>query len=218
MNKKATRRQQILQAAIEIFGRSNFDDTSISEIARRAGVAEGTIYQYFKNKQDLFFSIPREKTKTFSAQLDLYLKGVTDAREKIRKFAWYYLHFFRTNPDYARSLMLEMRVSKAFARSGSYKGVKRFMNQALAILKEGQEQGVIRQDLDLYLSRHLLLGALEHVVTRWLLKGEKEDIMLCHEQLSDLILNGVAIHSGNGSTGIRSKLIGRNRKNGPGRS
>lgn len=218
MNKKATRRQQILQAAIEIFGRSNFDDTSISEIARRAGVAEGTIYQYFKNKQDLFFSIPREKTKTFSAQLDLYLKGVTDAREKIRKFAWYYLHFFRTNPDYARSLMLEMRVSKAFARSGSYKGVQRFTNQALAILKEGQEQGVIRQDLDLYLSRHLLLGTLEHVVTRWLLKGEKEDIMLCHEQLSDLILNGVAIHSGNGSTGTRSKLIGRNRKNGPGRS
>lgn len=218
MNKKTTRRQQILQAAIEIFGRSNFDDASISEIARRAGVSEGTIYQYFKNKQDLFFSIAREKTKTFSAQLDLYLKGVTDAREKIRKFAWYYLHFFRTNPDYARSLMLEMRVSKAFARSGSYKGVQRFTNQALAILKEGQEQGVIRQDLDLYLTRHLLLGALEHVVTRWLLKGEKEDIMLCHEQLSDLILNGVAIHSGNGSAGTTRKLIGRNRENGPERS
>jgi len=211
MNKKATRRQQILQAAIEIFGRSNFDDTSISEIARRAGVAEGTIYQYFKNKQDLFFSIPREKTKTFSAQLDLYLKGVTDAREKIRKFAWYYLHFFRTNPDYARSLMLEMRVSKAFARSGSYKGVKRFTNQALAILKEGQEQGVIRRDVDLYLTRHLLLGILEHVVTRWLLRGEKEDIMLCHEQLSDLILNGIAVHTENESAGKR-KQAGRERE------
>jgi TetR/AcrR family transcriptional regulator, fatty acid metabolism regulator protein len=218
MDKKTTRRQQILQAAIEIFGKSNFDDASISEIARRAGVAEGTIYQYFKNKQDLFFSIPREKTKAFSAQLDLYLKGVTDAREKIRKFAWYYLHFFRTNPDYARSLMLEMRVSKAFARSGSFKGVKRFTNQALAILKEGQEQGVIRQDLDLYLTRHLLLGTLEHVVTRWLLKGEKEDIMLCHEQLTDLILNGVAIHTGNRSAGTTGKLIGRDRANGPRRS
>jgi TetR/AcrR family transcriptional regulator, fatty acid metabolism regulator protein len=218
MDKKATRRQQILQAAIEIFGRNNFDDTSISEIARRAGVAEGTIYQYFKNKQDLFFSIPREKTKAFSTQLDLNLKGVTDAREKIKKFAWYYLHFFRTNPDYARSLMLEMRVSKAFARSGSYKAIKRFMNQALAILKEGQEQGVIRQDLDLYLTRHLLLGTLEHVVTRWLLRGEKEDIMLCHEQLSDLILNGLAIHSGNGPAGTTGKQIEKKGKNGPGRS
>ena len=112
--------------------------------------------------------------------------------------------------------MLEMRVSKPFARSGSYKGVKRFMNQALAILKEGQEQGVIRQDLDIHLTRHLLLGTLEHVVTRWLLKGEKEDIMLYHEQLSDLILNGVAIHSGNGFAGTTGKLIGRNREKGPG--
>ena len=210
MNRKTTRRQQILQAAIEIFGRSSFENASIIEIARRAGVSEGTIYQYFKNKKDLFFSIPREKTKAFSLQLNLYLKGVTDAREKIRKFAWYYLHFFRTNPDYARSLMLEMRVSKDFARSGSYKGVRKFTDQALAILKEGQEQGVIRRDVDLYLTRHLLLGILEHVVTRWLLKGEKEDIMLCHEQLSDLILNGIAVHAEHEPAGKR-RQAGRER-------
>jgi TetR/AcrR family transcriptional regulator, fatty acid metabolism regulator protein len=211
MDRKTTRRQQILQAAIEIFGGSSFENASITEIARRAGVSEGTIYQYFKNKKDLFFSIPREKTKTFSLQLNLHLKGVTDAREKIRKFAWYYLHFFRTNPDYARSLMLEMRVSKDFARSGSYKGVRKFTNQALAILKEGQDQGVIRRDVDLYLTRHLLLGILEHVVTRWLLKGEKEDIMLCHEQLSDLILNGIAVHAENESAQKR-RQAGRARE------
>ncbi len=218
MDKKSTRRQQILQAAIEIFGRSSFDGASISDIARRAGVSEGTIYQYFKNKQDLFFSIPREKTKAFSVQLDSYLKGVVDAREKVRKFAWYYLHFFRTNPDYARSLMLEMRVSKAFARSGSYKGVRRFTNQALAILKEGQEQGVFRRDVDLYLIRHLLLGILEHVVTRWLLKGEKEDIMLCHEQLSDLILNGITVHSASKTAEGGGRPIGRKGENRPLRS
>lgn len=195
MNKKAARRQQILQAAVEVFGRSNFEDASISEIARRAGVAEGTIYQYFKNKQDLFFSIPREKTKAFTGQLDLHLEGVTDTRDKIRKFVWYYLYFFTTNPAYARSLMLEMRVSRAFTKSGSFKGVRRFTNQALEILREGQDRGVIRQDVDIYLSRHLLLGILEHVVTRWLLRGEREDIIQHHEQLSDLILNGIGIHT-----------------------
>ena len=190
-----------MQAATEIFGRSNFDDASITEIARRARVAEGTIYQYFKNKQDLFFSIPRERTKAFSGQLDGHLKGVTDIRDKIRRFVWYYLYFFKTNPDYARSLMLEMRISKAFTRSGSYRGIKKFTNQALDILRKGREQGVIRRDIDLYLSRHLLLGILEHVVTRWLLKGEKEDIMQHHEQLSDLILNGVSVHATGETTG-----------------
>jgi TetR/AcrR family transcriptional regulator, fatty acid metabolism regulator protein len=212
MDKKTARKQQILQAATEVFGRSNFDDASITEIARKAGVAEGTIYQYFKNKQDLFFSIPRERTKAFSGQLDLHLKGVTDGREKIRKFVWYYLYFFKTNPDYARSLMLEMRISKAFTRSGSYKGIKKFTNQALEILREGREQGVIRRDIDLYLSRHLLLGILEHVVTRWLLKGEKEDIMQYHEQLSDLVLDGVCVHARGEAAGCAGKLVREGRE------
>jgi TetR/AcrR family transcriptional regulator, fatty acid metabolism regulator protein len=196
MNKKTVRKQQILQAATEVFGRSSFDDASVSDIARKAGVAEGTIYQYFKNKQDLFFSIPRERTKAFSGQLDMHLEGVTDARDRIRKFVWYYLYFFKTNPDYARSLMLEMRVSRDFRKSRSHKGVRRFTNQALEIFREGQAQGAIRPEVDIYLSRHLLLGVLEHVVTRWLLKGEKEDILRFHEQVSDLILNGVGIHTG----------------------
>lgn len=205
MTRKTAKKQQILQAAVEIFGRSSFDDASICEIARKAGVAEGTIYQYFKNKQDLFFFIPREKTKAFTAQLDSHLEGVTDTPDKISKFVWCYFHFFKTNPDYARSLMLEMRVSRDFTKSRSYKEVRRFTNQALEILKEGQEQGVIRRDVDLYLSRQLLLGILEHVVTRWLLKGEKEDILRYHEQVSDLVLNGIGIHVKSKATKTRRK-------------
>jgi TetR/AcrR family fatty acid metabolism transcriptional regulator len=92
--------------------------------------------------------------------------------------------------------MLEMRVSRDFRKSRSHKGVRRFTNQALEIFREGQEQGFVRPDLDIYLARHLLLGVLEHVVTRWLLKGEREDILKCHEQVSDLILNGVGIPIG----------------------
>jgi TetR/AcrR family transcriptional regulator, fatty acid metabolism regulator protein len=205
MTRKTAKKQLILQAAVEVFGRSSFDDASICDIARKAGVAEGTIYQYFKNKQDLFFFIPREKTKAFTAQLDLHLEGVTDVSEKIRKFVWYYLHFFKTNPDYARSLMLEMRVSRGFTKSKSYKGVRTFTNRALDILKEGQEQGVIRRDVDVYLSRQLLLGILEHVVTRWLLKGEKEDILQYHEQVGDLVLNGIGIHVGSRAAKTRRK-------------
>lgn len=195
IRKKVLRRQQILQAAVEVFGKSSFENANISEIARRAGVAEGTIYQYFRNKQDLFFSIPRERTKVFSGELNLHLQGVTDPREKIRRFVWYYLYFFKTNPDYARSLMLEMRVSRDFRKSGSYKGIRRFTHQALEILKEGQEQGIIRRDVDPYLSRQLLLGILEHVVTRWLLKGEREDMLKCHDAVSDLVLTGVCVQA-----------------------
>ncbi|MGA2467534.1 MAG: TetR/AcrR family transcriptional regulator, partial [Thermodesulfobacteriota bacterium] len=70
MSKKAAKKQSILQAAIEVFSNGSFKNSSISAIAKRANVAEGTIYQYFKNKEDLFFSIPVEKTIEFCEELD----------------------------------------------------------------------------------------------------------------------------------------------------
>ncbi len=75
--KKILKRQAIMEAAIDVFGKNSFQSANISEIAKRAGVAEGTIYQYFKNKEDLFFSIPVEKTKDFCRDLDLHLEGIT---------------------------------------------------------------------------------------------------------------------------------------------
>ncbi|MBA4418446.1 MAG: hypothetical protein C0392_11155 [Syntrophus sp. (in: bacteria)] len=191
MVRKRLRKQQIMQAAIEVFGKSSYHEANISEIARKAGIAEGTIYQYFKSKQDLFFSIGLERTKDFCKQIDLNLEGVTGTSSKIRKLVWYYLFYFKTNPDYVRSLMLEMRVSRDFVKSSPHKSFKAFSKQVLQILKEGQEDGLIRNDVDLYLAQHLLLGTLEHVVTRWLLKGEKYDLLKYHDQVSELVLNGI---------------------------
>ncbi len=189
--RRKLRKQQIMQAAIEVFGRYSYQNASISEIAGKAGIAEGTIYQYFKNKQDLFFAIGLERTKDFCKQIDLNLEGVTGTVDKLKKLVWYYLYYFKTNPDYVRSLMLEMRVSRDFVKSKSYKSFRAFSKQVLQILKEGQEEGIIRKDVDLHLAQQLLLGILEHVVTRWLLKGERYDILQYHGQVSNLILNGV---------------------------
>lgn len=194
--KKDIKRQKILEAAIEIFGRTNFRDAGICDIARRAGVAEGTIYQYFKNKQDLFFSIPIAQTETFVEELEVRLEGVKNPVEKLKILASFYLEFFNRNPDYARSLMLEMRVSRDFARSRTYKGLRKFSNRIIEILKEGQEQGIIRKDVDVYLLRQLLLGMLEHMVTRWLLKGEKGNLMKYTDQAFRLVLEGIGPEAG----------------------
>jgi TetR/AcrR family transcriptional regulator, fatty acid metabolism regulator protein len=191
MVKRKLRKQQIMQAAIEVFGKSTYEKANISEIAKKAGIAEGTIYQYFKSKQDLFFTIGLERTKDFCKQIDLNLEGVSGTLSKIRKLVWYYLYYFKSNPDYVRSLMLEMRVSRDFAKSRPHRSFRAFSKQVLQILKEGQEEGIIRKDLDVYLAQHLLLGTLEHIVTRWLLKGEKYDVLKCHEQVSELVLNGI---------------------------
>lgn len=191
MSKKIIRRQSIIEAAIEVFSKKDFQTASISEIAQRAGVADGTIYQYFKNKEDLFFSIPVEKTKEFRGQLDLHLEGISGALNKIRKFVWYFLYFFKTNPEYGRLLLLEMRVSKSFVKTETYDFLKQSVSQVMNILIDGQNEGVIRQDADVYILRHLVLGTLEHMVSRWLLKGEKYDLLEHHQAVSQVLIDGL---------------------------
>jgi TetR/AcrR family fatty acid metabolism transcriptional regulator len=191
MSKKVLRRESIIQAAIEVFSKKEFKTASISEIARKAGIADGTIYQYFRNKEDLFFSIPIEKTNEFRSQLELHLEGISGASNKIRKFVWYFLYFFKTNPGYGRILMLEMRVSKSFVKTETYDFLKQSVSQVMDIIREGQNEGVIRQDTDIYILRHLILGTLEHMVTRWLLKDEKYDLLEHHQEVSRILIDGL---------------------------
>jgi TetR/AcrR family transcriptional regulator, fatty acid metabolism regulator protein len=198
MSKRIARRQSIIQAAIEVFSNGSFKNSSISEIAKRANVAEGTIYQYFKNKEDLFFSIPVEKTIEFCQELDLHLQGITGAFNKISKFIWYYLYHLKMNPDYARTLLLEMRVNRSLVETKVYSSFKQFTGKILEILQEGQEQGVVRKDVNLYVLRQLILGILEHAVTRWLLKGQKYDLMDYYEDISKLVVSALSCPKGIG--------------------
>jgi TetR/AcrR family fatty acid metabolism transcriptional regulator len=191
LSKKILRRESIIQAAIEVFSKKGFQAAGISEIAQRAGVADGTIYQYFKNKEDLFFSIPIEKTNEFRSKVELHLKGISGALNKLRKFVWYFLYFFKTNPEYGRLLMLEMRVNKSFVKTETYDFLKQSVSSVLEIIEEGQKEGVIRKDVDIYLLRHLILGILEHMVTRWLLKETKYDLLEHHQEVSRLLIEGL---------------------------
>jgi TetR/AcrR family fatty acid metabolism transcriptional regulator len=191
MDKKAIKRELIIQAAIEVFGKNGFRNSRISEIARRANVAEGTIYQYFRNKEDLFFYIPVEKTNEFCRELDLHLGGIHGALNKIRKFIWYYLYFFKTNPEYSRILMLEMRVNKSFIKTKTYRSIRKFTDKVLEIIEEGQREGIIKKDVNLYVIRQLILGILEHLVTRWLLKGGRYNLIEDCNKVSELVFHGI---------------------------
>jgi TetR/AcrR family transcriptional regulator, fatty acid metabolism regulator protein len=191
MPKKKVKRQVIIDAAVDVFSRNGFQNSTISQIAQKANVAEGTIYQYFRNKEDLFFSIPIDKTKEFYSELELHLEGIHGAENKIRKFVWYYLYHLQENPEYARALMLEMRVNRNFAKTKTFAPYKPLTHKILEIIEEGQEEGFIRKDVNVYTIRHLILGILEHIVTRWLLKGEKGDLLAQYSEAVELLIQGM---------------------------
>lgn len=189
--KKDATREQIVKAAIEVFGGKSYLDAGISEIAQKAEVAEGTIYQHFKSKEDLLFFIPKERTNAFCEGLELHLQGIEDARNKVAKFAWYYLYFFKTNPDYARIAMLELRVNKNFQKTNGYRLFRGWLKTLRDIIEQGQREGSVRNDMDPVIIQELFLGALEHYVTRWLLKDESWDLLEFREQMIELITNGI---------------------------
>ncbi len=189
--KKDATREQIVKAAIQVFGGKSYLEASVSEIAQKAEVAEGTIYQHFKNKEDLLFFIPNDRTNAFCEGLELHLQGIQDARNKLAKFAWYYLYFFKTNPDYARIAMLELRVNRNFQKTNGYRLFRGWLKMLGDIIEQGQREGSVRNDMDPVIIRELLLGTLEHYVTRWLLKDESWDLLEFREQTIELIMNGI---------------------------
>ena len=170
-----SRRQQILQVAIEVFGKDNFQSVYISKIAQKANIAEGTINQYFKSKEDIFFSILGQKTEEFCEEFNTQIQGIHDALNKLKKFTWLYLYHFKTNPAYARTLMLEANVCRNFTKSETFNGVKVITDRVLQFIREGQEEGVIRKDIDGHVIRELLFGILDYRVTRSL--SDFSDVM-----------------------------------------
>ena len=181
-----------MEAALEIFGEKNFRDATISEIAERAGVATGTVYEYFQSKEDLYFSIPSKTTNLFNEQLQLQLEGLFDPIEKIRKYIWFYLHFFEQNPIYTELLLMELRVNKNFIHSDYYQSVRDATALILAVIKEGQEQGRIRGDISPFIIRNMILGPLEHVTTNWVIMGKKNKLTSYSKDFVMLIVSAIS--------------------------
>jgi TetR/AcrR family fatty acid metabolism transcriptional regulator len=197
-NSKIKKSDIIIEAAVELFAKKNFKEVPVSEIAEHAGVAVGTVYEHFKNKEDLYFSIPLKSADHFGEQLRLHLEGLHSPVEKIRKYIWYYLYFNENNPIFTELLLMELRVNKNFYNTRKSRGLLKSTSVILNLIKEGQEQEEIRNDISPFMIRHMILGILEHTTTYWLLNNCKNDIVSQGKDITNLILSAIIIKKENG--------------------
>ncbi len=152
---------RILSAAETLISERGLAGSSISEIARKAGVADSVIYQHFKGKQDLLFSIPGARMKEVLALLDEQLTGIQDVQSRLRKLIWFHLRYNDTQRGYARILLLECRSSKAFYSTPAYQLVRQYADILASILDQGVKEGRFRSDVDIRLIRDVILGTLD---------------------------------------------------------
>jgi len=188
---KYGKRGKILLAGINVFAEKGYQEAKISEIAEKADIANGTIYEYFKNKEELLFSTPELKNKEFCDQLELHLRGINGAFNKFRKYIWWWLYFSEEYPDYAKILLMELRSQKKFREHPAYQKVRRATDILLQIIEEGKEEETIQKNLDSYLVRHLLMGFVEHIITRWLLKDRGYSLVQYTNPITELIIKAV---------------------------
>jgi len=152
---------RILSAAEEIMSEKGLMASSISEIAAKAGVTDSVIYQYFKGKQDLLFSIPAERMKEVLTLLEEQLTGIQDVESRLSKMVWFHLRYNDTHRGYARLLLLECRSSIAFYSTPAYALIRKYSGILSLIIAQGVREGKFRSDVEVYVIRDLVLGTLD---------------------------------------------------------
>ena len=191
--RESEKRRRIITSAIKIFGEKGFQNATIAEIARDAGIGDATIYEYFKNKEDMLLKIPVEITKELIPQINEHMMGIKGAFSKLRKYIWWYINFLEKNPGYGSIVLLELKTSKAYISTEAYQSARNFYQIILDIIKEGQEEGLIKKEINIYLARSICVGAIEHIIIRWLLKDRKYSPTECADELADLLIDSFKV-------------------------
>ncbi|MFH1090017.1 MAG: TetR/AcrR family transcriptional regulator [Pseudomonadota bacterium] len=189
--KTEARRGQILKAAERVFAEKGFQEATVSDVAREAGVSDATIYEYFPSKEELLFSIPGDTTRLSTEMLSFHLNYVRGAANKIRSIVYHYLSFYQHHLDYASVIMLILKQNRKFLETEAYQVVRQGYRLIIQVIEEGVESGEFKPDIDPYLVRSVILGTIEHMVIRKVLLGRNENPLDAVDQLTDLIIEGI---------------------------
>ncbi|MCF8025588.1 MAG: TetR/AcrR family transcriptional regulator [Desulfobacteraceae bacterium] len=187
------RRRDILTAALYEFYESGFQQATISKIAKRAGVTEPTIYEHFKNKQDLLYAIPEAAMKGYLVEsVDADLANQDTPVHRLRTFLLHQIRSARDFPAYYYLLTTELRSNMRFYRSPHYHSLREYSARLAGILKEGASQGYFRRDLDLEAARDLYFGTLDELTLSVVIVGGFDRITAYAEEVFDMILHAIS--------------------------
>ena len=185
------KREAILRAATSVFAHNGYFNSKVADIAREAGVADGTVYLYFKSKEDILHSI---FDRTVEEALDAARKQIeheSDPREKLRQIAALHLERLGADRDLAVVFQVELRGSTKFMEEFSAAGFAEYLALIRSTFEEGQHAGIFRPDLKANVVAKILFGALDEMATNWILSKRRYKLPPMADEVLDIFLNGV---------------------------
>jgi len=186
------KREAILRAATRVFAENGYFNSKVADVARQAGVADGTVYLYFKSKEEILRSIFDRNTTEAINEGREELAKIGDPREKLRRIARHHLERLGADRDLAVVFQVELRGTTKFMQEFSAAGLAEYLGLIREVFEEGQAAGVFRKELKAKLVAKVLFGALDEMATNWILSRRRYKLAPMADEVLDIFINGVS--------------------------
>ncbi|KIN30865.1 MULTISPECIES: fatty acid metabolism transcriptional regulator FadR [Bacillus] len=191
MKQKRPKYMQIIDAAVEVIAENGYHQSQVSKIAKQAGVADGTIYLYFKNKEDILISLFKEKMGQFIERMEEDIKEKVTAKEKLALVISKHFSLLAGDHNLAIVTQLELRQSNLELRQKINEILKGYLNILDGILTEGIQSGELKEGLDVRLARQMIFGTIDETVTTWVMNDQKYDLVALSNSVLELLVSGI---------------------------
>lgn len=190
MKKSKPKYMQIIDAAVIVIAENGYHQAQVSKIAKQAGVADGTIYLYFKNKEDILISLFEEKMGEFVEKIEEKIAGKEAAGEKLLMMIETHFQLLSDDHHMAIVTQLELRQSNKELRLRINDVLKGYLHVIDQIIIDGIETGEFSSSLDVRLARQMIFGTIDETVTSWVMNEEKYDLLALAAPVHRLLING----------------------------
>lgn len=184
--------QRILDAAVEVIAERGYFHSPISAIAKRAGVADGTVYLYFKNKDDVLRTAIDATFDRFYKKVEERFETLKGPREQLEYIAEIHLESHRENRSMAILMQTEVRQSAKFIAEFSHHHLVKYIQMVREVVRRGQQDGVFRRDVSDGVVAHCMFGAIDELLSSAVFTGRVYDSKTTARQVMDVLLNGIA--------------------------
>jgi TetR/AcrR family fatty acid metabolism transcriptional regulator len=185
--------QHIIDAAIRVFARKGYFNSRVSDIAREAGIAAGTIYLYFDTKEDILITLFREKMAEFVSALWRAIADERDAVAKVRRLVHLHFQMLEQDPDLAAVVQVELRQGQKFFRGPATQEMAAYFALIASVLEEGVAAGRFRRDLAVKIAAKMMFGAMDQMATSWVLGKRGYRLVDTAPAVADLLLQGIGV-------------------------
>ena len=191
-HKDSEKYHRIIDAATKIFAKKGFFQAKVSEIAKEARVADGTIYLYFEGKDAILISLFEEQMELVLDNMRAHISKEEDAAKKIEKFALTHLKLIEKNRDMAEIIQVELRHSSKFMKEYKNEKFAEYLNIIDEIIREGQEKGIFKKEIIPSIAKRAFFGALDEMSRFWVLSSSRRyNIETAAKQISGYFLDGL---------------------------